>query len=53
VVINVAGPFPALLKFVHTLETANDLIVIQGFNITVGDTQPLMLRLAADLYLTP
>ena len=53
VVINVAGPFPALLKFVHALETANDLIVVQSFKIAVGDTQPLGLRLAADLYLAP
>ena len=52
-VIIVAGPFPALLKFAHALETASDLIVIRSFNIAVGETQPLQLRLAADLYLTP
>ncbi len=52
-VINVAGPFPALLKFVHALETASDLIVIRSFKIATGDTQELDLRLAADLYLTP
>jgi Tfp pilus assembly protein PilO len=52
-VINVGGAFPALLKFVHALETASDLIVIRSFNIAVGDTQPLQLRLDADLYLTP
>jgi len=52
-VIVVEGPFPALLKFAHALETASDLIVIRSFNIAVGETQPLQLRLAADLYLTP
>jgi Tfp pilus assembly protein PilO len=52
-VIIVSGPFPALLKFVHALETASDLIVIRSFNIAAGDTPALELRLAADLYLTP
>lgn len=52
-VINVEGPFPALLKFVHGLETASDLIVIRSFNITAGDNRVVELRLAADLYLTP
>lgn len=52
-VINVEGPFPALLKFVHGLETASDLIVIRSFNITAGDNRVVELRLATDLYLTP
>jgi Tfp pilus assembly protein PilO len=52
-VIIVAGPFPALLKFAHALETASDLIVIRSFNIAEGETQALVFRLAADLYLTP
>jgi hypothetical protein len=51
--INVEGSFPALLKFAHGLETANELIVIRGFNIVVGDNGVLELRLATDLYLTP
>jgi hypothetical protein len=51
--IKAEGSFPALLKFAHGLETASDLIVIRSFNIAVGETQPLQLRLAADLYLTP
>jgi len=51
--INVEGPFPALMKFAHGLETASDLIVIQGFNIAESDNRVLELRLAADLYLTP
>ena len=52
-VIIVAGPFPALLKFAHALETASDFIVIRSFNIAAGDNHDLVLRLAADLYLTP
>jgi hypothetical protein len=52
-VINVEGPFPALLKFAHALETASDFILIRGFTFTPGDGGVLELRLAADLYLTP
>jgi hypothetical protein len=52
-VIVVEGPFPALLKFAHALETASDLIVIQSFNIAPDETQALVFHLAADLYLTP
>jgi Tfp pilus assembly protein PilO len=51
--IVVAGPFPALLKFAHALETASDFIVIRSFNIAASDTHALELRLSADLYLTP
>jgi Tfp pilus assembly protein PilO len=53
IVIDVDGPFPALLKFAHGLETASDLLVIQSFNLVEGENSPLQLRLAADLYLTP
>jgi hypothetical protein len=52
-VINVEGPFPALLKFAHAVETASDFVVTRGFNIAQGDRDALTLRLAADLYLTP
>jgi Tfp pilus assembly protein PilO len=51
--INVAGPFPALLKFAHGLETASDLLLLQSFILAVGDTGALELHLVADLYLTP
>jgi hypothetical protein len=53
VVINVAGPFPALLKFSHALETTSDFIVLRSFNIIPGEGGALALRLGADLYLTP
>ena len=52
-VIKVEGGFPALLKFAHTFETASDCVVIRSFSITPGEDNPLGLRLAADLYLTP
>jgi hypothetical protein len=52
-VINVEGSFPALLKFAHGLETASDLILVRSFNLVVGDSGTLELRLAADMYLTP
>ena len=53
-VIIVAGPFPALLKFAHALETASDFIEIRSFNIgAVGENHDLELRLTADLYLAP
>ncbi len=51
--INVEGSFPALMKFAHGLETAQDLVVIRGFNIAETDNRVLDLRLAADMYLTP
>ena len=52
-VVNVEGPFPALLKFAHGLETASDLLVIQSFNMAESEEGVLELRLMADLYLTP
>jgi Tfp pilus assembly protein PilO len=51
--IVISGPFPALLKFAHALETASDFIVIRSFNIAASETNALELRLGADLYLTP
>jgi len=51
--INVAGPFPALLKFAHALETASDLLLLQSFTLGVGDNGTLELRLIEELYLTP
>ena len=53
VLIDIEGPFPALLKFAHGLETANDLVLIRSFRITSGENDALDLRLAADFYLTP
>jgi Tfp pilus assembly protein PilO len=52
-VVNVEGPFPALLKFAHGLETAHDLLVVRSFNMAESEEGVLELRLVADLYLTP
>jgi len=51
--IVVSGPFPALLKFAHALETASELIVIRSFSIAATEENALELRLGADLYLMP
>jgi hypothetical protein len=51
--INVEGTFPALLKFAHGLETANDLLVIRSFSMTEGEDTPQQMRLAVDIYFTP
>ena len=52
-VIIVDGSFPALLKFAHGLETANELILIRSFNLAAVEERTLELRLVADFYLTP
>jgi Tfp pilus assembly protein PilO len=52
--INVQGAYPNLMKFSHALETADDFILVKGFNFAIGgDTVPLALHLDADLFLTP
>jgi len=53
IVIDVEGPFPALLKFAHGLETASDLLLIRNFSMAESEEGAIQLRLAADLYLTP
>ena len=52
-VINVEGTFPALLKFAHGLETANELLLLRSFNWAEGEDTPLQLRLVVDMYFTP
>jgi len=51
--IVVSGPFPALMKFAHALETSSDLMVVRSFSMAESETEGLELRLGADLYLTP
>jgi len=53
ILIDVEGPFPALLKFAHGLETASDLLLIRSFNMAESEEGAIQLRLAADLYLAP
>ena len=51
--MDVAGTFPELLKFAHTLETGNDFILIREFTFEPEDNGTLALRLVADLYVAP
>jgi len=53
ILIDVEGPFPALLKFAHGLETASDLLLIRSFNMAESEEGAIQLQLAADLYLAP
>jgi len=51
--VKVTGPFEALLRFTHALETSNDLILTRGLIFQPGETQGLGLRILADAYVTP
>ncbi|HZP00124.1 MAG TPA: type 4a pilus biogenesis protein PilO [Terriglobia bacterium] len=51
--VNVAGPYPNLLKFSHALETSSDLILLRDFTFSPIEAGGLELRLTADLYLLP
>ncbi len=51
--VTVEGPYPGLVKFVHTLETASDFILVRDFTFHPSDKGSLTLRLGADLYLAP
>ncbi len=50
---NVEGPFEGLLKFAHSLETTEDLLLVRGVILQPGDNGGLGLRLLAELYVTP
>ncbi len=48
------GPYPGLIKFAHSLETADDFMLVREFQFTPGENfGPISLKLKADLYLTP
>jgi Tfp pilus assembly protein PilO len=51
--ITAQGNYPSLLKFSHSLETADDIILIREFLLAPGDPGTVNLRLDADVYLTP
>ncbi len=51
--ISVGGPYPGLLKFAHSLETADNLILVREFSFAPGENGALGLHIVADLYLTP
>lgn len=52
--INAQGPYAGLVKFAHTLETADEFMLVREFQFLPGENnEPLSLKLGADLYLTP
>jgi Tfp pilus assembly protein PilO len=52
--INAQGPYAGLIKFAHTLETADDFMLVRDFQFTPGENfGPVSLKLDADLYLMP
>jgi len=51
--VKVTGPFEALLRFTHALETSSDLVLVRGLIFQTGETQGLGLRILADAYVTP
>lgn len=51
--VTVQGPFPNLLRFAHSLETAEDLILVKSFMFSAGEGGTVTLRVSGVLYLTP
>lgn len=51
--VTVEGPFTNLLKFAHSLETSDDLILVRNFSFASGQGSTVNLRVGGVLYLTP
>lgn len=51
--VTVEGPFTNLLKFAHSLETSDDLILVRNFSFAAGQGSTVNLRVGGVLYLTP
>ncbi len=51
--VTVEGPFTNLLKFAHSLETADDLILVRNFSFSAGQGGSVGLRVGGILYITP
>ncbi|MGA8185066.1 MAG: GspMb/PilO family protein [Terriglobia bacterium] len=51
--VTVEGPFANLLKFAHSLETSDDLILVRNFSFAAGQGSTVNLRVGGVLYLTP
>jgi Tfp pilus assembly protein PilO len=51
--VTVEGPFPNLLKFAHSMETADDLVLVRNFSFSAGQGNAVNLRVGGVLYLTP
>jgi len=51
--ITLEGTFPNLVSFAHSLETADDFVLVRGLNFTPGEGGKLSLHLSADFYISP
>jgi Tfp pilus assembly protein PilO len=51
--VTVEGPFSNLLRFAHSLETSEDLILVKNFSFSGGEGNTVNLRVGGVLYLTP
>jgi Tfp pilus assembly protein PilO len=51
--VTVEGPFTNLLKFAHTLESAQQLILLRNFTFATGQGSTVSLQVGAELFLTP
>jgi Tfp pilus assembly protein PilO len=51
--VTVEGSFQNLLKFAHSLETADDLILVRNFSFAGGQAGSVSLRIGGILYITP
>jgi len=51
--VTVEGPFANLLRFAHSLETSDDLILVRNFSFSSGEGNTVNLRVGGVLYLTP
>jgi Tfp pilus assembly protein PilO len=51
--VTVEGPFGNLLRFAHSLETSDDLILVRNFSFSAGQGNTVNLRVGGVLYLTP
>ena len=51
--VTVEGPFANLLKFAHSLDTSDDLILVRNFTFAAGQGSTVNLRVGGVLYITP
>lgn len=51
--VTVEGSFENLLKFSHSLETSDDLILVRDFSFSAGQGSSISLRVGGILYITP
>ena len=51
--VTVEGPFPNLLQFAHSMETADDMVLVRNFSFATGQGNKVNLRVGGVLYLTP